>query len=45
MGMLEREGDIMLKVVESQQARHLLPPLLENVKEGSEVHTDELKAY
>lgn len=45
MGMLEREGDIMLKVVESQKAEHLMPPLLENIKEGSEVHTDELRTY
>lgn len=45
MGMLERDGDVMVKVVPSQRASDLMPPLLANVKEGSEVHTDELRAY
>ena len=45
MGMLERDGDIMLKVVDNQKAASLMPPIIENVKDGSEVHTDELKAY
>ncbi|PWE28416.1 IS1595 family transposase, partial [Maritimibacter sp. 55A14] len=39
MGMLERGGDVVLKVVESQKAQHLMPPLVANVKEATEVLT------
>lgn len=45
MGMVKRGGDIMLKVVPDQTRGSLLPQVMRNVRPGSEVHTDELRAY
>ncbi len=45
MGMVERNGDIMFKVVPNQRANSLIPHIKANVAHGSEVHTDELSAY
>ena len=45
MGMLERNGDVITRVVENVQRRTLEPHILENVKKGSTVSTDELKSY
>ena len=44
-GMLERDGDIMTKVVPNVRKKTLQPIIKENVKKGSTVHTDELKSY
>lgn len=44
MGMVERGGDAMLKVVPDQQRWSLIPHITENVLPGSEIHTDELRA-
>ena len=44
-GMLERDGDIMMKGVPNVRKRTLHPIIAENVKAGSTVHTDELKSY
>ena len=45
LGMVERDGDAMLHVVPGQSRQHLIPVITENVKHGSEIHTDELRAY
>lgn len=45
MGMVERGGDIVLKVVPDQSRGSLLPQIAKNVLPGSEVHTDEHRAY
>ncbi|UWR35799.1 IS1595 family transposase (plasmid) [Sulfitobacter sp. W027] len=45
MGMMERGGDVMLKVVEDQTRGSLMPHINDNVAHGTEIHTDELKAY
>lgn len=45
MGMLERDGDIMTKVVPNVRRATLHPIIEENVKQGSEIHTDELLSY
>jgi transposase-like protein len=45
MGMIERGGDAILTVVDDQTRGSLIPVLHENVLEGSEIHTDELRAY
>ncbi|WP_339639363.1 IS1595 family transposase [uncultured Sulfitobacter sp.] len=45
MGMLERGGDVMLKVVPDQTRSSLIPHINANVSAGTEVHTDELSAY
>ena len=44
-GMMERDGDIMLKVVPNVRKKTLQPIIKENVEAGSTVHTDELKSY
>ncbi len=44
-GMLERDGDIMMKVVPNVKKHTLQPIISENVKTGSTVHTDELRSY
>ena len=44
-GMLERGGDIMMKVVPNVRKRTLQPIIKQNVEKGSAVHTDELKSY
>lgn len=45
MGMMERDGDVMLQVVPNQQRWSLVPVITKNVAHGTEIHTDELKAY
>jgi hypothetical protein len=45
MGMLERGGRIALKLVQSNDRPTLLGHIVEHVHRGSEVHTDEHKAY
>ncbi len=44
-GMLERDGDIMTKVVPNVRKKTLQPIIKENVVKGATVHTDELKSY
>ncbi|MDG1449105.1 MAG: IS1595 family transposase [Ascidiaceihabitans sp.] len=45
MGMMERGGDVMLKVVPDQTRGSLMPPIRENIVDGTEIHTDELRTY
>ncbi|QBF32612.1 IS1595 family transposase [Thalassococcus sp. S3] len=45
MAMLERDGTAIAKVVPDQTRGSLKPEILENVRQGSELHTDELRAY
>ncbi|MEP5780918.1 MAG: IS1595 family transposase [Hyphomicrobiales bacterium] len=45
MGMMERDGDVMLKVVEDQTRGSLMPQIEDNIATGSEIHTDELRTY
>jgi transposase len=44
-GMLEREGDVMTRVVPDAQRRTLEPEILANVRKGAVVSTDEWVAY
>jgi len=44
-GMMERDGDVMTKVVPNVKKNTLQPIIAENVEAGSTVHTDELKSY
>ena len=44
-GMLERDGDIMMKVVPNVRKRTLQPIIKQTVEKGSAVHTGELKSY
>lgn len=44
-GMLERNGDVMTKVVPNVRRSTLHPLIEENVEAGSEIHSDELLSY
>ena len=43
--MLERNGDVMTKVVPNVRKKTLQPIIKANVEAGSTIHTDELKSY
>ena len=45
LGMLQRDGHIIAKVVPNRQAKMLLPLIMEHVEPMAFVMTDELKAY
>jgi transposase-like protein/predicted RNA-binding Zn-ribbon protein involved in translation (DUF1610 family) len=45
LGMLERGGDVMTRIVADVRRTTLEPHILANVKKGSTVSTDELKSY
>jgi transposase-like protein len=45
LGMLQRNGDVMTKVVPNVRRRTLHPIIEANVTKGSTVHTDELASY
>lgn len=45
LGMLERGGEVMTKVVPNVRKKTLQPIVKENVEKGSTVHTDELRSY
>ena len=45
LGMVERDGDVMTRVVENVKRATLEPHIVENVKVGSTVSTDELRSY
>jgi transposase-like protein len=44
-GMMQRDGQVMTKVVPNVAKKTLQPIIEENVLDGSTVHTDELKSY
>jgi transposase-like protein len=45
MGLLERHGEVRTKIVPDTKSRTLQVEIRENVKPGSEVHTDALRSY
>jgi transposase len=44
-GMLQRDGDVMTKVVANVQAKTLLPIIQDNVAEGTKIHSDDHTGY
>lgn len=44
-GMLDRDGDVMTKVVPDRTSKTLLPIIEDNIEKGSTVHTDEHRGY
>lgn len=44
-GMLERDGDVMTRIVDNVRRATLEPHIVANVRKGSTVSTDELKSY
>ncbi|HBH25993.1 MAG TPA: IS1595 family transposase [Rhodospirillaceae bacterium] len=45
LGMLEKGGDVMTKVVPDVKRASLYPHITANITEGAAVHTDELRSY
>ena len=45
MGMAELDGDVMFKVVKHNTRSSVMPQICENIIEGTEIHTDELRSY
>ena len=45
MGMIERQGSVMTKVVPNAQLVTLVPHVYNNVEEGTTISTDEAQAY
>lgn len=45
LAMVERDGQAIAKVVPDQTRGSLKPEIMANVEKGSELHTDELRAY
>lgn len=45
MGMLDRDGDVMTKVIPDRTRASLHGPIFENIEPGSTVHTDEWRSY
>jgi transposase-like protein len=44
-GMMQRDGQVMTKVVPNVAKKTLQPIIEQNILDGSKVHTDELKSY
>ena len=44
-GMMEKDGDVMTKVVPNVRRVTLHPIIAENVEVGTEIHSDELRTY
>lgn len=45
LGMVEKDGDIMTKVIPDRKEFTLFPIIAENIKAGTEIHTDEFTSY
>ena len=45
MGMMERDGDVMTKIVPDTKRKTLEPHIVENIDAGSVIHSDEHPAY
>lgn len=44
-GMMEKDGDVITKVVPNVRRKTLHPIITQNVEAGSEIHSDELRTY
>lgn len=45
MGILERGGEVRVKVVENARRTNLLPEIVANVEAGSNIYSDKLRSY
>ena len=43
--MLDRNGDVITKVVPNRTSKTLLPIIQDNIKKDSTIHTDEHRGY
>lgn len=44
-GMMEKNGNVMTKIVDNVKAKTLHPLIESNIEKGSEIQTDELRSY
>ncbi len=45
LGIIERGGDVVTRVVQARTKHHIIPHIVRFVKEGSRVHTDEASNF
>jgi transposase-like protein len=45
LGMIERKGDVVTRVVPNRTGHAVVPPILRHVRKGSRIATDEAKAF
>jgi len=45
LGMAEKDGDVMAQVIPDRSEFTMFPVIAENVKAGTEIHTDEFRSY
>lgn len=45
LGMVERKGEVITRVIESRRSQHVIPPILEHVRPRSLVYSDEAHAW
>ena len=45
MGIVERGGDVVTRVVPARTKAHIVPHIVRFVKEGSRIHTDEASNF
>ena len=45
LGIVQRGGPLLGKVVDSNEAMSLIPPIMENVAQGTTIHSDEWTVY
>lgn len=45
LGMVERGGDVMTKVIPNTKGKTILPLVYENVEQGTTISTDEMRSY
>jgi len=45
LGMAEKDGDVMAEVIPDRGEFTIFPVIAENVKAGTEIHTDEFRSY
>jgi len=45
LGMMERKGEVLTRIVKSRRVKDVVPTILEWVEEGSRIHTDKGKSF
>ena len=45
LGMVERDGEVMTRIVPNASSKSLIPHIVENVRRGSTISTDEWRPY
>ena len=45
LGMVEKDGEVITKVIDSTRMHHMIPEITANIEKGSTLHTDEHRSY